>query len=167
MIIELMSLVHWDDSLQIAAADLQDGEQVMMLEDSAERNREPATYWFYKVPKGSMTLGRSMAHCHSQRSSTGRLAKSRETLVHTKDDWEETLMSFRCLRWKFMMSGSSPETPVDVAAGCLDIMLMLVGMFPVKDIFGTNMKPLPRARVMLSDMKKVLPHVASFANARS
>ena len=62
-------------------------------------------------------------------------------------------MSFRCLRWKFMMSGSS-QNSVDVAAGCLDIMLMLVGMFPVKDIFGTNMKPLPRARVMLSDMKR-------------
>ena len=162
VITELMSLVHWDDSLKIAAAQLQDAEQVMMLEDSAEGTKAPATYWFYKVPKGFDDAGQERGPLSltalEQLWSAGHI--NGDTLVHTKDDWEwKSLASFRCLRWKFMMTGSSPETPVDVAAGCLDIMLMLVGMFPVKDIFGTNMKPLPRARVMLSDMKKVLPHV--------
>ena len=162
VITELMSLVHWDDSLKIAAADLVSGEQVMRLEDSAEETREPATYWFYKVPKGFDDAGQELGPLSltalEQLWSSGHIKG--DTLVHTKGDWEWVpLQSFRCLRWKFMMTGSSPETPVDVAASCLDIMLMLCGMFPVKDIFGTNMKPLPRARVMLSDMKKVLPHV--------
>ena len=53
LITELMSLVHWDDSLKIAAAQL-DNQNVMMLEDSQDVNvREPATYWFYQVPKGA------------------------------------------------------------------------------------------------------------------
>ena len=52
VVTELMSLVHWDDSLKIAAADLDKRDDVMMLEDTQEDVKEPATYWFYQVPKG-------------------------------------------------------------------------------------------------------------------
>ena len=45
------------------------------------------------------------------------------------------------------------STQVEVAEACVDIMLMLCGMFPVTDEYGRMMRPLPRARVLLSDMK--------------
>ena len=51
------------------------------------------------------------------------------------------------------------STQVEVAEACVDIMLMLCGMFPVTDEYGRMMRPLPRARVLLSDMKTVLPHL--------
>ena len=60
LVTELMTLVHWDTSLKIAAAGLENN--VMMLEDSREVEKEPATYWFYKIPAGfdgSGQVGRS------------------------------------------------------------------------------------------------------------
>eukprot|EP01050_Picozoa_sp_SAG11_P057286 SAG11_NODE_35985_length_264_cov_0.606061_1_plen_83_part_10 len=58
-----------------------------------------------------------------------------------------------------MMSGSSALTAVQCAEKCVEIMLTLCTLFPVKDEHGTIMKPLPRARIILSDMKLVLPHI--------
>lgn len=162
VITELMSLVHWDDTLKIAAADLRDQQEVLRLEDSSIQVEPPATYWYYKVPKGFDDAGQELGPL-SMSALDALWSKgliSGETAFHTKDDWEwKPLKSFRCLRWRFMMSGSSNESPVDVALSCMDIMLMLCSLFPVKDIHGTKMLPLSRARVLLSDMKTVLPHV--------
>ena len=47
-------------AIKIAAAQL-DNQNVMMLEDSQDVNvREPATYWFYQVPKGYDDAGAEM-----------------------------------------------------------------------------------------------------------
>eukprot|EP01050_Picozoa_sp_SAG11_P000200 SAG11_NODE_4_length_33019_cov_28.098909_27_plen_1292_part_00 len=133
-----------------------------MLEDTKEVVREPATYWFYQVPKGFDDAGREIGPLSmtalEQLWPEGSI--NGETLMHTKDDWQwRPLKSIRCLRWRFMMAGQSRFTPVEVALACVDIMLMLCGMFPTTDEYGTMMKPLPRARVLLSDVKKVLPHL--------
>jgi DnaJ family protein C protein 13 len=160
LVTELMTLVHWDASLKIAAAGLE--ESVMMLEDAADHEKEPATYWFYKVPKGFDDAGQEVGPLSM--TSLEKLwpsgVISGGTLMHTKDDWQwKPLKTIRCLRWRFMMTGQSKFTPVEVAIACVDIMLMLCGMFPITDEYGLMMKPLPRARVLLSDMKTVLPHL--------
>jgi DnaJ family protein C protein 13 len=195
--------VHWDDSLKIAAAGLDDAKNIMMLEDSSDViAREPATYWFYQVPKGyddagsevrrvtwtRVTLGHfDTDTCRSQpvfaslsifmdahppHHQVGPLSMTSlekayregkidgKTLMHTKENWEwKPLDSYRCLRWRFMMSGTSTLTAVHCAEKCVEIMLTLCKLFPVKDDGGTIMKPLPRARIILSDMKVVLPHI--------
>ena len=163
LITELMSLVHWDDSLKIAAAGLADNQGVMMLEDSQDiQQREPATYWFYQVPKGYDDAGSEIGPL----SMTTLEKAFREgkidgkTLMKNKDSWEwKPLETFRCLRWRFMMTGTSSLSAVDCAEKCVEIMLTLCKLFPVKDDSGTIMKPLPRARIILSDMKLVLPHI--------
>jgi DnaJ family protein C protein 13 len=162
LITELMSLVHWDDSIKIAAADLDSKDPVMMLEDSKEAVREPATYWFYKVPKGYDSAGTEVGPLSmtslEQLYREGKIKG--DTEMHTKDDWEwRALSSFRCLRWRFMMKGSSTLSPVEAACNCVDIMLTLCKLFPLKDSDGVLMKPLPQAREILSDMKTVLPHI--------
>eukprot|EP01052_Picozoa_sp_SAG31_P006403 SAG31_NODE_294_length_18242_cov_28.418949_15_plen_452_part_00 len=162
LITELMSLVHWDDSLKIAAAQL-DNQNVMMLEDSQDVNvREPATYWFYQVPKGYDDAGSEMGPLGmttlEKAYRDGKI--DGKTLMHTKENWEwRPLESFRCLRWRFMMRGTSTLSAVQCAEKCVEIMLTLCELFPVKDDAGTIMKPLPRARTILSDMKLVLPHI--------
>jgi DnaJ family protein C protein 13 len=163
LITELMSLVHWDDSLKIAAASLDTENPVMMLEDSKEVNvREPATYWFYEVPKGFDDAGSEVGPLSmtalEKLFREGKITGS--TKMHTKDDWEwKPLNSFRCLRWRFMMEGTSTLTPVEAAEHCVEIMLTLCKLFPIKDSDGIIMKPLPKARVILSDIKTVLPHI--------
>ena len=163
LITELMSLVHWDDSLKIAAAALDGDEPVMMLEDSKEKvQREPATYWFYEVPKGFDDAGSEVGPISmtalEKLFQEGKVTGT--TKMHTKEDWEwRPLNEFRCLRWRFMMDGTSSLSPVEAAEHCVDIMLKLCRLFPIKDADGVIMKPLPKARVILSDIKTVLPHI--------
>ena len=168
LVVELMTLVHWDDSIKVAAANLPANQPVMMLEDSEEPvQRDYVQYWFYKVPAG---LGAKKDERAGQEvgpisiSTLDGLWKTGaidgDTEVHTKHDWQwRPLSSLRVLRWRFMMRGTSNFSPVAVAEACLDIMLQLCGSFPVADEFGVVMRPLPRARVMLSDMSRVLPHI--------
>ena len=48
--------------------------------------------------------------------------------MHTKENWEwKPLESFRCLRWRFMMTGTSTLTAVQCAEKCVEIMLTLCG----------------------------------------
>ena len=161
LIVELMTLVHWDDSLKIAAASLIKND-VMMLEDDSEVVHEFAQYWFYKVPKGEEEEGQEVGPLSLTVIDKLWAGKKIDgnTEMHTKEDWLwKPLKTYRVLRWRLMMSGVSNLSAVQVAESSLDIMLMLCGTFPVRDEYGTIMKPLPRARMLLSDMQKVLPHI--------
>ena len=87
-----------------------------------------------------------------------------DTEVHTKDQFKwSKLSTYRCLRWRFLMTGTATLSPVQTATVCLDMMQSLCVMFPVKDSRGIIMRPLPRARKELGRMDGLgaLPHIVS------
>ena len=160
IIVMLMSLVHWDTSLSTPGAK---PGSTMMLEDSkSSKAKEPARYWFYEVPKGHETAGQEIGPISmtTLQEAVDSGMVNGETRVHTKEDWAWVkLKDVRPLRWRFLMVGSGSLTAVERAEYCVDILLMLCAMFPVQDEYGVLMRPLPRARMILSDMKTVLPHI--------
>jgi DnaJ family protein C protein 13 len=155
VVVELMNLVQWQKAQDVEAP--VQGSQLMI---TGGDTAAPAADWFYKNGEHATESNPMTVTDMDEEWKAGKLTP--DSLVRTTDDRSWTaLRDLRLLRWRLMSSGRLHLTPKQRAETCLDMMLTVVSMYPVKAaLTGARLTPMHLAKRELSDQKNVLAYVA-------